>query len=98
MDLVTIEETDEMNAAAVNAPNSTPSIVRVVADGEANEKRVDYAPGHAENPLSKAELEAKVTSMAEPLLTNEQIDAVVQFCDHLTEQPRVDPLIDAITV
>lgn len=98
MDLVTIVETDEMNAAAVDAPNSTPSIVRVVADGETNEKRVDYAPGHAENPLSKAELETKMMGMAEPLLTNGQIDAVVTFCDHLEEQPRIGPLVDAITV
>jgi 2-methylcitrate dehydratase len=98
MDLVSVEATAEMNAAAVRTPDSTPSVVRLVADGHTYETRVDYAPGHARNPLSTAELEAKMTDMASPLLSDEALAAVVDFCDDLENQPRVDPLVRALAV
>ncbi len=39
-----------------------------------------------------------MTSITEPLLTNNQIDAVVQCYDYLIEQFQVDSLVDAITL
>lgn len=98
MDAVSVEETDEMNTAAVDNPNSTPSIIRLMVNGTAYEKQVDYAPGHAQNPLPKSELEAKMTEMASLLLTTEQIDTVIQLCDELEDQSRIDPLVNAITI
>ena len=98
MQLVSVTETDAMNAEAVRNPDSTPSIVRLVADGATYETHVDYAPGHAQNPMSQADLEAKMRSMAEPLLTAAQIDDVITFCDDLDRQPGVGPLVEALAV
>ncbi|AUV80790.1 hypothetical protein C2R22_03240 [Salinigranum rubrum] len=98
MDLVTVEASDEMNAEAVRHPDSTPSLVRLIVDGEEYETHVDYAPGHARNPLSQAALEAKMRSMAEPLLSDEAIDVIVDCCDDLETLPAVDPLVEALAV
>ncbi|WP_318567046.1 MmgE/PrpD family protein [Salinigranum marinum] len=98
MQLVSVTETDAMNAEAVRNPDSTPSIVRLVADGATYETHVDYAPGHAQNPMSQADLEAKMRSMAEPLLTDEQVETLVDSCGRLETLSTVDSLVDALTI
>ena len=96
MDLVNVEESEEMNDAAIENPESTPSLIRLVTDTDTYEMRVDYAPGHAQNPLPTAEIEAKMREMAKPLLTHQQIETMIEFCDDLADQPNVDPLLDAL--
>ena len=98
MDLVSVEESDEMNTAARRNPDSTPSYIRLATDEETYEKRVDYAPGHAKNPLSEAEIEAKMTNMTSSLLTDDQIDMIVRFCNKLDQQHQIEPLLTAIVV
>lgn len=96
MDLVSVEESEEMNAASIESPGSTPSLIRLVTNDDTYEMRVDYAPGHAQNPLSAAAIESKTWEMAEPLLTDQQIGTMIEFCDSLADQPNVDPLLDAL--
>lgn len=96
MDLVSVEESEEMNAASIERPDSTPSLIRLVTDDDTYEMQVDYAPGHAQNPLPTAEIESKTRKMAEPLLTAQQIETVIEFCDDLADQPTVDPLLHAL--
>lgn len=98
MDLVSVTESEEMNAAAVDNPSSTPSLIRLVANGETYETRVDYAPGHAKNPMTKAEIESKAREMAEPLLTDQQIETLIEFCNDLPAQSTVDPLLGALEI
>jgi 2-methylcitrate dehydratase len=98
MALVSVEATAAMNDEAVRNPDSTPSVVRLVADGETYETHVDYAPGHAQNPMSQADLEAKMRSMAEPLLTDEQVETLVDSCGRLETLSTVDSLVDALTI
>lgn len=98
MDLVSVEESEEMNAVSIESPGSTPSLIRLVTDDGSYETRVDYAPGHAQNPLPTAEIESKTREMAEPLLTEQQIETMIEFCDTLADQPNVDPLIDALEI
>lgn len=98
MQLVSVEETAEMNEAARTDPDSTPSIIRLRTSETTHERRVDYAPGHAQNPLSREELLAKFRSMADPLLTASAIDEVTAFCDNLSERSGVEPLVEALTV
>lgn len=98
MNVVSVEESEEMNAASVGSPESTPSLIRLVTDDDSYEMRVDYAPGHARNPLPTAEVESKTREMAEPLLTDSQIETMIEFCDTLADQPNVDPLLDALEV
>ena len=87
-----------MNEAARTDPDSTPSIIRLRTSETTHERRVDYAPGHAQNPLSREELLAKFRSMADPLLTASAIDEVTAFCDNLSERSGVEPLVEALTV
>ena len=98
MDLVSVEESEEMNAAAEADPDSTPSLIRLSTTDETYEKRVDYAPGHAQNPLPEAEIEAKAREMMEPLLTEAQIEKVVRFCEGLPDRQSVDPVVDSLTI
>jgi 2-methylcitrate dehydratase len=96
--LVSVEESQAMNAAARDKPNSTPSIVRIRTRHRTLECRVDYAPGHAENPLSHERLRAKFRSMAGPLLTEAAIHEVNAFCNELPEHSDVDRLLAALTI
>lgn len=98
MNTVSVEESEEMNVASIGSPESTPSLIRLVTDDDSYEMRVDYAPGHAQNPLPTAEVESKTREMAEPLLTDSQIEMMIEFCETLADQPNVDPLIDALEV
>jgi len=98
MGRVSVTETAAMNEAAVERPDSTPSVVRIRANGETHERRVDYAPGHAENPLPKERLVEKAREMAGPLLSDAQFEALVAFCDDLPAHESVDPLIRTLTV
>ncbi|WP_418286474.1 MmgE/PrpD family protein [Halorubrum sp. DTA46] len=98
MQLVSVTESEEMNAAARAEPNSTPSIVRIRTPDATRDRRVDYAPGHAENPLPREELVAKFRSMADPLLTEAAMDEVIAFCDDLPERSDVGSLVEALQV
>lgn len=98
MQLVSVEESEEMNAASIENPESTPSVIRLVTDDGTYETQVDYAPGHAQNPLSTADIEAKTRDMADSLLTDEQIASVVEWCDILDTVDSVEPLLTALKV
>lgn len=98
MDKVSVTASEELTADAHERPDSTPAVVRLAVDDETYETRIDYAPGHAQNPLSSDELEAKLVEMAEPLLTGEQIDTIVRTSGNLEEQSSVDELVDALSV
>ncbi|MFB6161540.1 MAG: MmgE/PrpD family protein [Haloferacaceae archaeon] len=98
MDTVSVTASEELTADAHEEPDSTPAVVRLVVDGETHETRVDYAPGHARNPLSRDDLEGKLREMAEPLLTDEQIEAVVRTSDRLEAESSVEDLVGALSV
>jgi 2-methylcitrate dehydratase len=98
MQTVSVEENEEMNKRSVENPDSTPSVIEVVADGERYETHVDYAPGHAQNPLSREDLEEKFVGMADSLLTGEQIEDVFELCDNLDRLDRVDPVLEALVI
>jgi len=98
MEPVRVAESTEMNAAVRTEPNSTPSVIRIRTADATHERRVDYAPGHAENPLSREELLNKFRSLAEPLLTEAAMDEVIAFCDNLPERSDIDILVEKLKV
>ena len=83
--------------AGVN-PNSTPSVITIETTEGSHRTHVNYAPGHAENPLSDAELESKFRGMCEPLMTESQLRTIRTMCESLPELSSVDPLIAELTV
>lgn len=98
MDRVVVEESEQLTEYARSNPDSTPSIVELDVGDRRYETRIDYALGHAENPLSRAELEGKMEAMAGPLLPAEQIDDAIELCEELETVPEVDPLVEALSV
>lgn len=98
MERVSVAESEAMNEAAAANPDSTPSVIRIRTDDGTHETRVDYAPGHARNPLSTDEIEAKAREMAEPLLTDDEIERAFRLCAELPELSSVDDLVRALTV
>lgn len=98
MDKVSVEENERLTEYSAAHPASTPASVEIRVDGRQHQTRIDRAPGHAGNPLSREQLEEKFREMAAPLLTGEQIGAVVRTCDTLEDVSSVDPLVNALTV
>lgn len=98
MDRVSVEESDELTAFVEENPDATPTIIEIVADGQKYEMRLDYAPGHARNPFTQAELEDKVTNLATGLLADDQVNSLIKLCDDLETLDRVDPVIDEMHV
>lgn len=98
MDRIVVEEDATLNQFAAEHPRSTPTVVRLIVDDEAYSTRIDYAPGHAENPLSREALRSKLVEQAEPLLTEEQCTTLISECETLRGLSRIDSLIDATTV
>lgn len=96
MDRVSVATPADLNEAAHEAPRSTPSRVRLHADGEEFETRLDRAPGHAENPLVGDALEAKVARLAEGVRPLAAVDDLVDRCAGLEAEPDVDGLIGAL--
>jgi 2-methylcitrate dehydratase len=49
-----------------------------LSKGRAFSERVDYPRGHARNPLTDAEVEAKFHSLADAVLSRERADLVLR--------------------
>lgn len=95
MDLVSVEESEDLNEFATKHPNSTPSVIHIETNDDTFRTRVDYAPGHAKNPLTDAELERKLMDMADPWLSSSQIERLIESCYSLPTQPDVDAIVAA---
>lgn len=98
MGKVTVEESEDLNAFSRSHPNSTPVKVHLDVGDATYETRIDYAPGHAKNPLSEEELETKMRSMAAPLLTESQIDGLLETTDRLESLTSMAPLLENVVV
>lgn len=98
MERVNVHESKAMNEVAAAKPDSTPSVIRIRTDGGTYETRVDYALGHVQNPLSMEQIEVKAREMAEPLLTDDEVERVFRYCAELPKLSSVDSLVRALVV
>jgi 2-methylcitrate dehydratase len=93
---VKVERHPELSA---RYPETVGNIVTVrLSCGRTFSERVDYPRGHARNPLTDAELEAKFHSVADPLLRQERADAVLRWLWRLDEAREWRTLISSIEV
>ena len=75
-------------------PQAAGNIVTVrLRDGRTLSERVDYPRGHAQNPLSDAEVEAKFQALAGTRLGRERADAVLRWVWRLDEARDWDGLM-----
>ena len=74
------------------------SVEIVGRDGTRIERRIPYPPGHANNPLSPAQLEAKFDSLAAPLFDasrRNEIKVAVRSLDQLADVSQLTRLLAA---
>jgi len=98
MDRVSVEVDPELTDYARSHPREVPMMVRVRTDDETLESRVNYPLGHAENPMTDKQIEAKMADMAMEYLSPGQVEAAVDTCYSLDELERVDPLLNELVV
>jgi 2-methylcitrate dehydratase len=65
-------------------------------DGKSFSCRVDYPKGDPRNPLSDSELEAKFTSLAEPVLPAGKVKDVIGLVRNVEEEKTVGRLMEAL--
>jgi 2-methylcitrate dehydratase len=83
----------EMNAGY---PKGIPNrLTAQLANGQTLVERVDYPLGHAENPMTDADIEAKFRGLAEPVLSQTTISKVLDLVWSFESQPSVTPLLEA---
>lgn len=81
---IEIKADPELNA---RYPEGIPNRITVrTRDGKTFTKEVTFPRGHARNPMTDAEVEAKFRSMAEPLLPGGIVTQVIDRCRNLEDE------------
>jgi 2-methylcitrate dehydratase len=93
---VKVERNKELSA---RYPEAVANIVTVhLRSGQALTERVDYPRGHARNPLTDGEVEAKFQALAEPCLGRTRSEAALRWLWHLDQAEHVAELLPLIEV
>ena len=80
-------------------PEAVASIVTVqLQGGRTQSHRVDYPRGHAKNPLTDAEVEAKFHALADPLLGRDRADAALRWLWRLDQARHLSEFLPLIEV
>ena len=75
-------------------PRGIPNRLRLtLSDGRTLVKEVEFPRGHAENPMTDAEVEQKFRRAVEPRYGTARTDAILKQCWALDELPRVSDLL-----
>lgn len=75
-------------------PKGIPNLLRIkLKDGRTVEKRVDFPPGHAGNPLSDEEIEKKFRRLATDAVSGRVADQIIDACWRLDKLERLDTLL-----
>lgn len=98
MGRVEVEADETLTGYRRDHPGEIPSVVEVEAGGERHERRVDYPPGHAKDPLSEAEIFEKVERLCGEFLDDDQLAAVREAASDLRRLDSVEPLVEAVRV
>jgi len=70
-------------------PTDYAAVELVLKDGRRGERQVRFAKGHAENPLSSEEVEAKARSLVEPILGRLATDEIIDLIGALESLPDI---------
>jgi 2-methylcitrate dehydratase len=79
LDLVQRVKVERQAGLSARYPEAVGNIITIrLRDNRELREHVDYPPGHAKNPLSDAQLEAKFHSLADPRLGRERASTVLE--------------------
>jgi 2-methylcitrate dehydratase len=82
------------DALTTRYPRGIPNrIVVTLDDGRAFKREVEFPRGHAGNPMTDAEVEAKFRALVEPKYGKERADAVLEKCWKLVSLTNVTDLL-----
>jgi 2-methylcitrate dehydratase len=74
-------------------PRGIPNRLTIaLADGRQLVREVEFPRGHAENPMTDAEVEKKFRSMVEPRFGKAKADAILAACWDLEKLPKAGDL------
>ena len=92
----TVEADAKLN---LRYPEGIPNRVTILLqDGQTLEKEVIFPRGHANNPMSDQEVEAKFRSQAEPMLAPERVSEIIDRCWNLDQQTSIQSLLALLEV
>ena len=92
----TLEEDDELTKGY---PKGIPNRITIhTTDGRTLARVVSSPRGHANNPMTDAEVEAKFLANVADCWTREQARKVIDLVWHLAEQPNLEELMEAMRI
>ncbi len=95
-DRVTFIEDDELDPLY---PERYTTVLKITTrDGTSHERRVDFARGTPENPMSDDEIVVKFRQLAAGRVSAERADRIASFIGELERQERLEPLFGLLTV
>jgi len=75
-------------------PKGIPNLLKIkLKDGRTFEERVDFPPGHSENPLNNYQVENKFRLLAEGIIDDTTADRIVDAAWHLEQLDSLDALL-----
>lgn len=86
--------------AALNQryPRGIPNRLRVkLADGRTLVREVEFPRGHAQNPMTDAEVEEKFRRLVEPRYGKERTDQILAACWTLEKLPKIGDLLSLVS-
>ena len=98
MQRIDVHANEELTAYRSREPSHIPSVVTVTSDGAEYRTRIDCPLGHAENPMSTDQLEAKMRTLCEGYLSDQQIQTCLDRCWSFTDLETVAPLIEDLRI
>lgn len=97
LDLVQRVEVHRHAELSAAYPGAVGNIVTVrLRNGRTLSERVDYPRGHARNPLTDAEVEAKFHSVADPVLGADRANNLCRWVWRLDQAPAINELLSLI--
>lgn len=80
-------------------PEGIPNLLRIkTRDSKEFSKQVTYPRGHAKNPMTDEEVEAKFRRLASPVLSKAQVNHLLDQLWNLEEQDEIGSILEAFAV
>lgn len=80
-------------------PEGIPNLLKVtMKDGRQLSKEVTFPRGHAKNPMTDDEVNAKFRRLSSAILSNHQIDYLLEQLWHLEDQVEIGGILEAFAV
>ncbi|MFC7225502.1 MmgE/PrpD family protein [Halalkalicoccus sp. GCM10025322] len=98
MEKVTVTADEELDAYREDNPRHIPSRTTIIVNGIEYTSRINAPLGHADRPMTDEQLESKVRSLCDGLLSNKQVDEAIELTGSLPDLETVDPILETLVI